>query len=128
LGDYGALFALKFPKPSLCADQVIRIGDDTEIGSIEPRIRAGSWLALDPMPLKQDVLHQSTNRGWAQPLYALRRGVDTMLGHLDWDGTKLASLTQHASRNESVHCAQDEIQNLRACLWGPSSRLKSVLL
>jgi hypothetical protein len=113
LGEYGALFALKFPKPSLWGDRVVRIGDDTELQWIEPRIRAGSWMALEELRAMPDARRNIDRRGWARPLFALRRGVEAVFGYLDHDGDTFTLGANRPSKSDAVTFGPEELPNLR---------------
>lgn len=112
LGEYSALFALKFPKPSVLADHVIRLAKDTEIPGLEPRIKAGSWMALDKIQAIPDTETDARKRGWARPLYAWYRGVDTVLGYLDRAGSSFHLLPQHGSHITPMTFDYGELSDL----------------
>ena len=116
LGEYGALFAQHFPKPSQWGSRVIRISNDVLLRGTSQQIRAGSWIALANLPEVLDAESEGSKRGWARPLYALSRGLETFFGHIERDGNALALMVHRASSWEPVKISLEELPFLqRAC-------------
>jgi len=113
LGEYGTLFAKKFPKPSQWGDRVIRVGDEMQVREVDPPIRSGSWLALEDGPARPEVQAERSKQGWTQPLYVLLRDVETLFGRLHREGRDLTLSVDRASRQEQVRLGENEISNLR---------------
>jgi len=111
--EWPALFSLKFPKPSVWRHRVIRVGEDAGINGVDPRIRAGSWMLLEDVQEIPDARSDASKHGWSRPLYALNRGMETMLGHLECEGSDFALLSKRDARSVRVMFGQDELQNLR---------------
>lgn len=114
LGEYGALFAMKFPKPSLWEDRVVRLGKAAEIPGFEPAIRAGSWMALEEVVALPNT--DPREHGWARPLYALRRGLDTFFGHVQQEGGSFRLLSQQGPDRATLTFGPTELSHLsRVC-------------
>ena len=93
IGEWSPLFSLKFPKPSVWGDRLIRVAEDMAIKGLEPRVRTGSWMLLEEIPAIPDTRSDASKHGWSRPLYALRQGLETIFGHLEREGSSFALLT-----------------------------------
>ena len=91
--EYAALFAVKFPQPSLWGDHVVRVVEDVGLSGIEPHIRPGSWVLAEGLPAFLDLQDDARKQGWSRPIYLLRRGVESLLGYLGRDGDRFVLLT-----------------------------------
>ena len=111
--EYAALFAMKFPQPSLWGDSVVRIGEDAGLSGIEPRIRPGSWVLTGELPAIPDLGSDAGKRGWSRPIYLLRRGPENLLGYLDRDGDRFALLDGHGAKDIKTTFDPSELPLLR---------------
>ncbi len=111
--EWPALFSLKFPRPSVWRNRVIRIGEESGINGREPQIRPGSWMLLEELPSIPETRTDASKRGWSRPLYALNQGSETVFGHLERDGSNFALLTNRDSPPTSVMFQQNELSKLR---------------
>jgi len=111
--EWSALFSLKFPKPSVWSDRVIRVGDEAGVNGLEPHIRPGTWMLLEELPAIPDTRSDTSKHGWSRPFYALTRGLETVFGHLERDGSNFALLTHRDSTREKVIFHQSELSRLR---------------
>lgn len=89
IGEYSALFAMKFPRPSAIADRVLRLGKSTILRDVDTRLGVGSWLVMEKVTTAPGFGEGRDRSGWDRPLYALRRGLDTILGVIERDGSRL---------------------------------------
>jgi hypothetical protein len=116
IGEWSPLFSLKFPKPSVWGDRVIRIAEEVGIKGLEPRVRSGSWMLLEEISAIPDTRSDASKHGWSRPLYALRQGLETIFGHLERDGSSFALLTGSDAPCARVVFHQSELPNLhRVC-------------
>jgi hypothetical protein len=113
IAEWSALFSLKFPRPSVWGDRVIRVAEEVGIKELEPRIRPGSWMLLEELPTIPDTRSDTSRYGWARPLYAFGQGLKTIYGHLERDGSNFALLTKRDAHTERVTFQQSELPNLR---------------
>jgi hypothetical protein len=113
IGEWSPLFSLKFPKPSVWGDRVIRVAEDMAIRGLEPHVRSGSWMLLEEIPAIPDTRSDASKHGWSRPLYALRHGLETIFGHLERDGSNLALLTGSDAPHARVMFPPSELPNLR---------------
>ncbi|ADV82431.1 hypothetical protein [Terriglobus saanensis] len=113
IGEYAALFALKFPQPSLLEERVVRMGEEKTVTGFQPNLRPGSWVLLEELSGLPDVRSDWNKRGWSRPLYAMRRGLEHMFGYLDRDGSSLALLSGTGGECEKVVFGISELSQLR---------------
>lgn len=113
IGEYGALFAQGFPRPRLWEDRAIRMGEDISIEGIDERIRAGSWMLIEEQPVQPEAVVETNARGWARPIYAMRRGLDVLFGHLYSDGNGYILSTREDSVAEQVRLPHEALRSLR---------------
>lgn len=114
--EWSTLLSLKFPHLSRWGNRVIRIGEETGIKEIEPRIRPGSWVVVEEMPTMTPTVSAADKKGWSRPLYVLRRGFDAVLGQLARDESGLLLLDgDDESRRSTRIPAADLIQLHRVC-------------
>ena len=116
LVEWSALFSLKFPKPSVWGDRVIRVAEEVVIKGLDPPIRPGSWMLLEGIPAIPDTRSDASKHGWSRPLYALSQGLEMIFGHLERDGSSFALLTGNNTPHARTMCHQSELPNLhRVC-------------
>jgi hypothetical protein len=53
-------------------------------------------MLLDTPSLKPDVENDAHKSGWSRPIYALRNGLEILLGHLEREGNQFALLSGDA--------------------------------
>lgn len=111
--EWPALLSLKFPLPSSWGERMIRVAGETEVPGHERLIRPGSWLLTEELPLIPDVRTDASKKGWCRPLYALRRGVDVVIGHLDRDSDGFVFLRSGEGTTETISIGADRILDVR---------------
>ena len=111
--EWSALLSLKFPQLSYLGEHVIRIAEDPGMGAIEPRIRAGSWMLLEEVSTVPDTWSDSSKKGWARPLYVLRRGFETAFGYLVRDGNEYALMRNDDATSTKTIVRRNDLSNLR---------------
>ncbi len=111
--EYAALFARKFPRPSLLGERVLRIGEETGLVGMQPPLRPGSWVLLEDLSMLPDARIDTSKRGWARPLYVMRRGVEHVLGYLDRDGNGFALLNGREANHPKALFGPSELLQLR---------------
>jgi hypothetical protein len=111
LVEWPAILSLKFPQLSLLGDRVLRVARAAQFQDFEPRIQAGTWMLLEEISAMPDIRSDASKKGWFRPLYALRRGFDTVWGRIERDGNGFALTTQG---NEKVTTFRvDELPSVR---------------
>ncbi len=98
-GAWPHLLSVKFPRLRQWQDKIVRLAHEPAITGLDPTLRPGTLLLLEDVTAFPDVRLEGTKSGWERPLYVLRRGMEIICGHLDWDG----SVFSLRSRGESAH-------------------------
>lgn len=111
--EYSMLLAFKFPRPDLWGDRLLRIAEEGAIYGIQPQVGQGSWMLLEELPTMPDARSDASKKGWSRPFYVLRRGLDTLIGYLEREGSSFVLLTNGKSGRAAVSFRQDELPNLR---------------
>lgn len=111
--EWPALLSLKFPQLSLWSQRIVRVGEESGIRTVEPQIRPGSWILLEKLPAIPDISSDASRTGWARPIYALRRGLETVLGYLERDGSGFALLSHGKTEVTPLLFPECELPNLR---------------
>jgi hypothetical protein len=111
-GGWSPLLSMNFPRLELWKDRVLRLARGATVDGLEPAMRSGSWVLLDSV--ERSIVSPNDNRktGWSQQLYALRRGIGTVCGYLDWNGSQYALFDSFKS-DPTVTFSTEELQNLR---------------
>ena len=111
--EWPALLSLQFPRLSLLSHRIVRVGEDSAINSVEPRIRAGSWLLLEDTQPPADPSNESTKTGWGRPLFALARGMKTVFGYVVRHEGGVALLSPANGQLTSLLFPRSESEHLR---------------
>jgi hypothetical protein len=115
LVEYASLFAIAFPQPANLADRVVRVGNEVSFQTIEPNLSPGSWILLEERAPSFDPDRDKGKRGWSRPLYALRRGLELFVGHLDRDGDTYALITGNMQKVRNPLVAEELGELRRVC-------------
>jgi hypothetical protein len=112
IGEYSALFAMKFPRPSAIADRVLRLGHSRLVAGADAQLGTGSFLLMESMTTLPDLENKSDSSGWSRPLYAIRRGVEIVLGHIRRDGSRLQLVPETGRYGDPVTFTVRELNQL----------------
>jgi hypothetical protein len=63
------------------------------MNDLVPSIGPGTWMLLEKAPVIPDARSERRKSGWSRPIYAFRRGVEILLGHLEREGNQYALLS-----------------------------------
>jgi len=113
LVEYAALFALKFPQPSLLGERVMRVGDAAGLSGMEPPLRPGSWMLMEEVQVMPDTRSDARKRGWSRPLYVMRRGLENLFGYLERDGGGFTLFSGNEAEGTNVTFGPSELSRLR---------------
>ncbi len=112
MGGWPAILSARFPNPGAGEDRFLRLAESLQINGLEPRVGPGSWLMLEPCSGHVEAQHDSTRRGWSRPMYALRRGVEILFGHLETEGDGFRFLSVQLPEHKTS-LRVNEFRNLR---------------
>jgi hypothetical protein len=110
--EWPALLSMKFPYLKRWDERVIRLAEGSSIGGINPPIRPGSWLLLDEASPILDAQVNTKKSGWSRSLYLLRRGMESISGYLEREGTRYALLSDPSKETAKVIFGSDELSSL----------------
>lgn len=113
IGEYSALFAMKFPRPSAIADRVLRLGASTILRDADTRLGTGSWLVTENVTTLPDLDANRETSGWSRPLYAMRRGLELMFGHVERDGSRLKLLPHGGADGTPITFSVSDLDQLQ---------------
>jgi len=111
--ELAPLLLLKFPRLSHLGNRILQISRKSALPGIQPPLSAGSWILLEELSAMPDIHGDALKAGWQRPLYALQRGLETMLGFLEREGASLLLLPAQEVNDPPVHFDLAEIENLR---------------
>jgi hypothetical protein len=118
--EWPALLSIKFPQLRSLDDRVIRLPQGSDMKGLDPSISPGSLMLLEKVPGSHDPRSDARKAGWGRSIYALRRGAEFFLGHLERDGAQYALLSNTYESVSPIKFRQDELVEL--------SRVSGVLL
>ena len=110
--EWPTLLSLKFPQLRYWPNQVVRLSQDSAIPGVDPSISSGSLMLLDTVPGTPDTRSDARKTGWCRPIYALRRGVEVLCGHLEEDGNEYALLSNTPGSALPVRFKREELHQL----------------
>jgi len=111
--EWPPLLSVKFSQLRQWDDRILRLGEDSAIGGLDPTIGSGSWMLLEKIPKIPDPRSDGRKLGWSRPLYVLRRGLQTFCGFLEREGDQYALLSNNDSGGVKVAFCADEFPSLR---------------
>jgi hypothetical protein len=91
--EWPALLSVKFPQLKSLNDHVVRLPQGSALRGLDPSISPGSLMLLEKVPGSHDLRSDARKTGWGRSIYALRRGAEFFLGHLERDGNQYALLS-----------------------------------
>lgn len=106
------LLSMKFPQLRQWEDRIIRLGEDSLVGGLDPAIGPGSWMFLEKIPKNPDTRSDRGKLGWSRPLYVLRRGLRSFCGYLEREGNQYALLSNSSSGGVKIAFGADELSSL----------------
>jgi hypothetical protein len=111
--EWPSLLAVKFPQLRIWDDRVIRLAQEKTIEGLNPAIKPGSWMLLEPLSTVPDTRVDARKKGWSQPIYVLRRGAEIVCGRLVREGNRFVLLAGDSSK---MILGPDELRDVsRAC-------------
>ena len=110
--EWPTLLSLKFPQLRHWPNRVVRFPQGSAIPGVDPPISSGSLMLLDTVPGTPDTRSDARKTGWSRPIYALRRGVEIVCGHVEQDGDQYALLSNAPGSALPVRFGRDELQQL----------------
>jgi hypothetical protein len=108
--EWPTLLSIKFPQIRSWNDRVIRLSQGITIQGFEPSLSQGSLMVIDNLSGPPDLSSDARKTGWSRPIYALRRGVEFFLGHLDRDGSQFT--LQIPGSGSTLTFAEQEFKQL----------------
>jgi hypothetical protein len=93
--EWPPLLSTTFPHLQLWDERVVRLTKGSTI-QVVPPLGPGSWMLLDKPSLKPNVENDAHKSGWSRPIYALRNGLEILLGHLEREGNQFVLLSGDA--------------------------------
>jgi hypothetical protein len=91
--EWPPLLSIQFPQLRLWDERVIRLTQGYAMNDLVPSIGPGTWMLLEKAPVIPDARSERRKSGWSRPIYAFRRGVEILLGHLEREGNQYALLS-----------------------------------
>lgn len=110
--EWPPLLSMKFPKLGLWDQRVVRLTRGCAIDGLVPSIGPGSWMLLEKFPTIPDVRSDARKSGWSRSIYALRRGLETLLGHLEQNGNQFALLSDGSGSAVKAVLRVEEVPEL----------------
>jgi hypothetical protein len=110
--EWPPLLSMKFPQLSQWDERILRLGETSAVGGLDPAIGPGSWMLLEKTPKVPDTQSDNRKAGWSRPLYVLRRGLEIFCGYLERDGNQYALLLSSASGGIKIAFRGDELPSL----------------
>jgi hypothetical protein len=111
--EWPPLLSTKFPQLRQWDDRILRLGEGSAVGGLDPAIGPGSWMLLETIPKIPDTRSDGGKAGWSRPLYVFRRGLQTFCGYLEREGNQCALLSSNYSGGVKVAFRDDELPSLR---------------
>jgi hypothetical protein len=112
LVEWTPLLSQKFPELRLWSDRALRLANEYAIQGLDPAIAPGSWMFLEKAPAIPNVQSEQRKSGWSRPIYVLRRGVETICGYLERDGSGYALLSSAYGYGSKTTLVRDELKDL----------------
>jgi hypothetical protein len=112
LVEWPALLSTKFPQLRSLDDRVVRLPRGSAIKGFDPSISPGSVLLLERVPGTPDLRSEVRKTGWGRSIYALRRGAELFLGHLERDGNRYTLFSDPSESDSPITFRRDELPKL----------------
>jgi hypothetical protein len=109
--EWPSILSMKNPELSSLGERIVRLPSGVAIQGLDPPIAAGSFVLLDKIQRVPEIQSEKTV-GWGRRIYALSRGEDLLVGHLDRDGSKFVLLGGAQEHERSVALHQEELHAL----------------
>jgi hypothetical protein len=93
-------------------ERVIRLTKGCTLSGLVPAIGPGTWALLENSPAISDIRSELRKTGWSRPIYALRRGLQMVLGHLERQGNEYALLSDTSGGGVKATLRADELPQL----------------
>lgn len=110
--EWPPLLSIKFPQLRQWDERIVRLGEGSAIGGLDPAIGPGSWMLLEKIPQVPDTGSDRRKLGWSRPLYVLRRGLEIVCGYLEREGNQYALLSNSISDGVKVAFRAEELPSL----------------
>ncbi|RXH58209.1 hypothetical protein GRAN_1519 [Granulicella sibirica] len=110
--EWPSLLAVKFPKLRIWDDRVIRLAKEKAIEGLNPVIKPGSWMLLEPLSSVPDTRVDARKQGWSQPIYVLRRGVEILCGRLVREGNRFVLLANPKDVSSKIMLDADDLRDV----------------
>lgn len=109
--EWPALLSMKFPQLRSLDDRVVRLSQGSAMKGLDPSISPGSLMLLEKVPGTPDTRSDAKKTGWGRSIYALRRGAEIFLGHLEREDNQYALLS-NTGNGLPITFGQDELDQL----------------
>jgi hypothetical protein len=96
--EWPPLLSLAFPQLRLWDRRIMRLKEGCPVSGLSPRIGPGSWVLLKSLPAIPDVQSDTQKKGWSRPIYAFRKDMQTLFGHLEREENRyflLSKMPEH---------------------------------
>jgi hypothetical protein len=110
--EWPPLLSMKFPQLQQWDERIMRLGESSAVGGMDPGIGPGSWMLLEKIPRIHDKPSGRNETGWSRPLYVLRRGFENFCGYLEREGNQYALLSSNSGEGVKVAFRADELPSL----------------
>jgi hypothetical protein len=110
--EWPPLLSIKFAQLRLWDERIIRLAEGCTIDGLVPSIGPGTWALLEDTPAIPDIRSEQRKSGWSRPIYALRRGLQIVLGHLEGEGNQYALLSSASGGDVKASFRADELPQL----------------
>ena len=112
LVEWAPFLSAHYPELRLWSQRALRLANGYAMHGLDPAIGPGSWLVLEKPPAVPDVHTEQRRTGWSRPIYVLRRGVETICGYLERDGSEYALRSSAYGYGSKTTLIGDEFKNL----------------
>ncbi|MBB5061167.1 hypothetical protein HDF16_005903 [Granulicella aggregans] len=110
--EWPSLLAVRFPQLRIWDDRVIRLAQEKAIEGLSPAIKPGTWMLLEPLSSVPDTRVDARKRGWSQPIYVLRRGVEIICGRLVREGNRFVLLANPNDVGSKIVLDADDLRDV----------------
>lgn len=110
--EWPPLLSMTFPQLRLWDERMMRLTQGSGISDLAPSIGPGSWMLLEKLAAIPDLRRDVRKSGWSRPIYAVRRGLETVLGYLERDGNQHVLLSDSSGGDQNATVRADELSQL----------------
>jgi hypothetical protein len=110
--EWPPLLSMKFPQLRLWDERVIRLTEGCTLGGLVPPLSPGTWALFEKSQAIPDIQSELRKTGWSRPIYALRRGLQIVLGHLEGGANEYALISDTSGGRASAALRADELSQL----------------